>query len=111
MPVIAWMMCMTEGRCKLRYPSVLIRLVLAVLAYAIAAACATVDAANAALPAYVLTLQFFVGLLIRIADIPGNAASSRCCVRPLPSHLYLSATFCRQLARDVVQLIGDGTQS
>ncbi len=48
-------------------------LVLAVLAYAIAAACATVDAANAALPAYVLTLQFFVGLLIRIADIPGYA--------------------------------------
>ena len=30
------------------------------------------DAANAALPAYVLTLQFFVGLLIRISDIPGE---------------------------------------
>ena len=45
----------------------------AVLAYAIAAGCATVDAANAALPAYVLTLQFFVGLLIRIADIPSES--------------------------------------
>ena len=42
------------------------------LAYAIAATCSTVDAANAALPAYVLTLQFFVGLLIRIADIPSE---------------------------------------
>ena len=42
------------------------------LAYAVAATCATVNAANAALPAYVLTLQFFVGLLIRISDIPGK---------------------------------------
>lgn len=40
------------------------------LAYAIAALAPTMEAAAAALPAYVLTLQFFAGLLIRRVDIP-----------------------------------------
>ena len=42
----------------------------AVLAYAIAAVSPTMDIANAALPAYVTSLLFFVGLLLRIQDQP-----------------------------------------
>ncbi|KAK9823062.1 hypothetical protein WJX81_005585 [Elliptochloris bilobata] len=41
-----------------------------VLAYAIAAVSPTMDIANAALPAYVTSLLFFVGLLLRIQDQP-----------------------------------------
>ena len=40
------------------------------LAYAIAAVSPTMDIANAALPAYVTSLLFFVGLLLRIQDQP-----------------------------------------
>lgn len=42
----------------------------AVLAYAIAAVSPTMDIANAALPAYVTSLLFFVGLLLRVQDQP-----------------------------------------
>lgn len=42
-----------------------------VLAYAVAALSPHVDVALSLLPAYVLMLQFFVGLLIRIEDMPG----------------------------------------
>ena len=42
----------------------------AVLAYFIAAISPNMDVANAALPTYVVTLLFFVGLLIRSADQP-----------------------------------------
>ena len=42
----------------------------AVLAYAIAALSPNMDTANAALPAYVVTLLFFAGCLIRWVDIP-----------------------------------------
>ena len=42
----------------------------AVLAYAIASVSPTMDVANAALPAYVTSLLFFVGLLLRIQDQP-----------------------------------------
>jgi len=41
-----------------------------VLAYAIAAVSPTMDIANAALPAYVTSLLFFVGLLLRVQDQP-----------------------------------------
>ena len=40
------------------------------LAYLIAAISPNMDVANGALPAYVVTLLFFVGLLIRAADQP-----------------------------------------
>lgn len=40
------------------------------LAYAIAAVSPTMDIANAALPAYVTSLLFFVGLLLRVQDQP-----------------------------------------
>ena len=43
----------------------------AVLAYFVAAASPNMDVANAALPAYVVSLLFFVGLLIRHEDQPG----------------------------------------
>ena len=43
---------------------------LAVLAYAIASVSPNMDVANAALPAYVTSLLFFVGLLLRIQDQP-----------------------------------------
>ena len=42
----------------------------AVLAYFIAAVSPNMDVANAALPAYVTSLLFFVGLLLRIQDQP-----------------------------------------
>ena len=42
----------------------------AVLAYAIASVSPNMDVANAALPAYVTSLLFFVGLLLRIQDQP-----------------------------------------
>ena len=42
----------------------------AVLAYLIAALSPTMEVANGALPAYVVTLLFFVGLLIRADDQP-----------------------------------------
>ena len=42
----------------------------AVLAYFIASISPDLEIANAALPAYVVTLLFFVGLLIIPADIP-----------------------------------------
>ena len=41
-----------------------------VLAYLVAALSPTMDVANGALPAYVVTLLFFVGLLIRADDQP-----------------------------------------
>jgi len=41
-----------------------------VLAYAIASVSPNMDVANAALPAYVTSLLFFVGLLLRIQDQP-----------------------------------------
>lgn len=44
--------------------------VFAVLAYLIAALSPTMDVANAALPAYIVTLLFFVGLLIRADSQP-----------------------------------------
>ena len=40
------------------------------LAYFIAAVSPNMDVANAALPAYVTSLLFFVGLLLRIQDQP-----------------------------------------
>ena len=42
----------------------------AVLAYFIAAVSPTLEVANSALPAYVVSLLFFVGLLIRYEDMP-----------------------------------------
>jgi ABC-type multidrug transport system permease subunit len=45
-------------------------MVVAALAYFIAAVTPTLEAAAAALPGIVLTWQFFVGLLIRREDIP-----------------------------------------
>ena len=41
-----------------------------VLAYLVAALSPTMDVANGALPAYVVTLLFFVGLLVRADDQP-----------------------------------------
>lgn len=46
------------------------RTLFAVLAYGFAAALSNIEATTSALSAYVLTLQFFVGLLIREKDIP-----------------------------------------
>lgn len=43
------------------------------LAYAVAAASDNLDAANALLPAYIVTLLFFTGCLLRIPDIPDYA--------------------------------------
>ena len=40
------------------------------LAYFIAAISPTLEVANSALPAYVVSLLFFVGLLIRYQDMP-----------------------------------------
>ena len=45
-------------------------LISVVLAYFIGALSANMDVANAAVPAYVVTLLFFTGLLIRFDDIP-----------------------------------------
>ena len=43
----------------------------AVLAYAVAAASTDLATANTTVPAYVMTLLFFTGCLLRIPDIPG----------------------------------------
>ena len=44
---------------------------LAVLGYFIAAMSPNLDIANASLPAYVGSLLFFVGCLLRVKDMPG----------------------------------------
>ena len=43
------------------------------LAYAVAAASDSLDAANTLVPAYIVTLLFFTGCLLRIPDIPDYA--------------------------------------
>ncbi len=67
--------------------------------------CATRDAANAALPAYVLTLQFFVGLLIRISDIPGE------CEYQLAMCLMIHGLAQSVKLLVALQTTGDGMQS
>ena len=57
------------------------------LAYAIAAVSPTMDIANAALPAYVTSLLFFVGLLLRVQDQPNYW---KWCVPPALSRLSTS---------------------
>lgn len=43
------------------------------LAYAVAAASSDLDTANTLVPAYIVTLLFFTGCLLRIPDIPDYA--------------------------------------
>ena len=72
------------------------------LAYAIAAVSPTMDIANAALPAYVTSLLFFVGLLLRIQDQPAYwkwCVTAPSCVSMdwSPCHLSMSFVVLRAL--------------
>lgn len=73
------------------------------LAYFIGGISPTMDVANAALPAYVITLLFFVGLLIRAKDQP--VWWHWCAPLPLPSPPPPS-TPCFQKSLPVVSLEG-----
>ena len=60
--------CRQTALCPADYQTTCIGIV---LAYVIAAISPTLEVANSALPAYVVSLLFFVGLLIRQEDMPG----------------------------------------